>query len=57
MHLAGGGIIGHPDGTAAGVQSMRQGWAAAIHGIDLSTYAQSRPELQRALAHFQGSKS
>jgi ribulose-bisphosphate carboxylase large chain len=57
MHLAGGGIIGHPDGTAAGVQSMRQGWEAAIQGIDLSTYAQSHRELRRAIAHFQGSKS
>jgi ribulose-bisphosphate carboxylase large chain len=54
MHLAGGGIIGHPDGTAAGVKSMRQGWEAAIQGVDLHTYANGRPELQRALAHFQG---
>jgi len=54
MHLAGGGIIGHPDGTAAGVQSMRQAWEAAIQGVDLRTYARSRPVLLRALAHFRG---
>ena len=29
MHLAGGGILGHPDGIAAGVASMREGWEAA----------------------------
>ena len=52
MHLAGGGIIGHPDGTAAGVQSMRDGWEAAIAGTDLGEYAKTRPALQRALAHF-----
>ena len=52
MHLAGGGIIGHPDGTAAGVQSMRDAWEAAVTGADLRVYAQSRPALQRALAHF-----
>ena len=52
MHLAGGGIIGHPDGPAAGVQSMRDAWEAAIAGIGLHDYAKSRPALQRALAHF-----
>ncbi len=29
LHLAGGGIIGHPDGIAAGVASLRAGWDAA----------------------------
>ena len=52
MHLAGGGIIGHPDGTAAGVQSMRQAWEAAVAGVDLQQYASTRPALQRALVHF-----
>lgn len=52
MHLAGGGIIGHPDGIAAGVASMRQGWEAAVAGTRLDDYAQDRPALRRALAHF-----
>ena len=52
MHLAGGGIIGHPDGIAGGVQSMRDAWEAAVGGVDLGDYAKSRPALQRALAHF-----
>ena len=32
IHLAGGGIIAHPGGTAAGVRSMQQGWEAALAG-------------------------
>ncbi len=52
MHLAGGGIIGHPDGIAAGVGSMREAWEAAVAGIDLASYARSRPALARALDHF-----
>jgi ribulose-bisphosphate carboxylase large chain len=54
MHLAGGGIIGHPDGIHAGVASMREGWEAAIAGDSLDVYAASRPALGRALAHFGG---
>ena len=52
MHLAGGGIIGHPDGIAAGVASMREGWEAAVAGSSLETYAQDHPALRRALTHF-----
>jgi ribulose-bisphosphate carboxylase large chain len=54
MHLAGGGIIGHPDGIAAGVASMREAWDAAVAGVDLGEYAESRPALKRALAQFSG---
>ncbi|RWR02625.1 ribulose 1,5-bisphosphate carboxylase [[Pantoea] beijingensis] len=54
MHLAGGGIIGHPGGIGAGVESMRQGWEAATRGIPLETYAQSKPELAAALVKFGG---
>ncbi|HEY2024730.1 ribulose-bisphosphate carboxylase large subunit family protein, partial [Paraburkholderia sp.] len=49
MHLAGGGIIGHPQGIAAGVASMREGWEAATEGIDLDTYAKTHPALGAAL--------
>lgn len=52
MHLAGGGIIGHPDGIPAGVASMREGWEAAVAGDSLDTYAATRPALSRALSHF-----
>ncbi|MFM0326969.1 ribulose-bisphosphate carboxylase large subunit family protein [Caballeronia glebae] len=52
MHLAGGGIIGHPQGIAAGVASMREGWEAAVEGVDLNTYAKTHPALGSALSHF-----
>ncbi|MBJ2139969.1 ribulose-bisphosphate carboxylase large subunit family protein [Delftia acidovorans] len=54
MHLAGGGIIGHPDGIAAGMASMREGWEAAVASIGLDAYAKTHPALQRAMAHFAG---
>jgi ribulose-bisphosphate carboxylase large chain len=52
MHLAGGGILGHPDGIAAGVASMREGWQAAVSGVSLETYARKHPALQKALVQF-----
>ncbi|MBN2088339.1 ribulose-bisphosphate carboxylase large subunit family protein [candidate division KSB1 bacterium] len=52
MYVCGGGIVAHPAGIAAGVKSVQQGWEAAIQGIDLSTYAQTHPELLQALEFF-----
>jgi len=52
MHLAGGGIIGHPQGVAAGVASMREGWEAAVAGVALDEYARQRPALRAALDKF-----
>jgi ribulose-bisphosphate carboxylase large chain len=52
MHLAGGGILGHPGGTAAGVTSMVQGWEAAVSGVPLNEYAASHHELQQAIEKF-----
>ena len=49
---AGGGIIAHPGGTAAGVRSMRQGWEAALAGTPLETHATRRPELAAAIDRF-----
>ena len=54
IHVAGGGIIAHPGGTAAGVLSMQQGWEAALAGATLDSYAQSRPELRAAIEKFGG---
>ena len=52
MHLAGGGIIGHPQGAAAGVASMREGWEAAVAGVGLADHARQRPALAAAIARF-----
>ena len=54
MYLAGGGIIGHPMGVAAGVASLRQAWDAAQAGIDIAEHARTHPELQAALQQFGG---
>lgn len=52
MSVAGGGIMAHPDGPAAGAASMRQAWEAAMQRIDVGAYAKSHPELRRALETF-----
>lgn len=52
LHVAGGGIIGHPLGIAAGVTSMREAWEAAREGVALEVYARSRPALRAALETF-----
>ncbi|GAA2875218.1 RuBisCO large subunit C-terminal-like domain-containing protein [Nonomuraea rubra] len=50
--LAGGGVLGHPDGPAAGITSIRQAWAATAAGVPL--HEVDSPELVRALEHFGG---
>ncbi|MCU6707924.1 ribulose-bisphosphate carboxylase large subunit family protein [Paenibacillus sp. J5C_2022] len=54
IHLAGGGILAHPDGVAAGVRSMQLGWEAAVQGVELEKFAESHPELQAAIRVFGG---
>jgi ribulose-bisphosphate carboxylase large chain len=46
---AGGGIHGHPDGTAAGAKAMRQAVDAYMAGIQVADYARDHFELERAL--------
>jgi ribulose-bisphosphate carboxylase large chain len=52
LFMSGGGILAHPDGPAAGVQSIRQAWHAVREGQSLEDFARNAPELQRALAFF-----
>lgn len=52
MFMSGGGILAHPDGPTAGVQSIRQAWHAVREGQSLEDFAKNAPELQRALAFF-----
>jgi ribulose-bisphosphate carboxylase large chain len=46
---AGGGIVAHPDGPAAGVAGLRDAWDAAVAGIPLADHAREHPALARAL--------
>jgi ribulose-bisphosphate carboxylase large chain len=50
--LAGGGIHGHPAGSAAGVRAMREAWDAAVAGEPLDERAAAVPELATALERF-----
>ncbi len=52
LFAAGGGIMAHPDGIAAGVRSLHQAWEAAVGEVPLDTYAATHPELRAALARF-----
>lgn len=52
MNNAGGGIMAHPGGPAAGVRSMQLAWEAAIRGLDRDAYAAEHPELRQALDAF-----
>jgi ribulose-bisphosphate carboxylase large chain len=56
LYVAGGGIMAHPLGPAAGVRAIRQAWEAAVQGIDLETHAAAHPELRETLRAF-GSRS
>lgn len=52
IYAAGGGILAHPAGPAAGVESLNQAWEAAMSGIPLATHAKSKPELAQALEAY-----
>ncbi|HEX2100852.1 MAG TPA: RuBisCO large subunit C-terminal-like domain-containing protein, partial [Candidatus Synoicihabitans sp.] len=56
LYLAGGGIMAHPQGPAAGVTSLRRWWDAAVEGLSAESAPQRYPELQVSVEKF-GPKS
>lgn len=52
MFLCGGGIMAHPGGPAAGLDSLRQAHQAVSEGLSLQEAALAQPELAAALATF-----
>ncbi len=52
IYAAGGGIMAHPGGIAAGVASLRQAWKAAVAGIPADIFARDHRELREALAQY-----
>ncbi len=54
IFAAGGGIMAHPGGIAAGVRSLTEAWQAAVEGIPLEEYAGAHPDLRAALDRFKG---
>jgi ribulose-bisphosphate carboxylase large chain len=52
IFAAGGGIMAHPDGPAAGVASLREAWEAAIARVPLADYAKDHAALASALETY-----
>jgi ribulose-bisphosphate carboxylase large chain len=52
LYMAGGGIMAHPDGPAAGVRSLRKWWEAAVEGLTLEQAATKYPELKKSVEKF-----
>lgn len=54
LYMAGGGIMAHPSGPAAGVMALRQAWEAAVKGISLQEYGRTHRELREQINKFGG---
>ncbi|MBL8379501.1 MAG: ribulose-bisphosphate carboxylase large subunit family protein [Burkholderiales bacterium] len=54
IYACGGGVMGHPDGIGAGVESLRLAWEAAVRGVSLDEHAGRHAVLRRALQRFAG---
>jgi ribulose-bisphosphate carboxylase large chain len=52
LYLAGGGIMAHPDGPAAGVRSLRKWWEAAVEGLTMDQAVSRYPELRPSVEKF-----
>lgn len=52
LYMAGGGIMAHPDGPAAGVRSLRKWWEAAVEGLTMEQAAAKYPELKKSVGKF-----
>lgn len=56
LYQAGGGIMAHPDGAAAGVRALRTWWEAAVQGLTVEQAVKEYPELSKSVAKFGGKK-
>ncbi|HYG22202.1 MAG TPA: ribulose-bisphosphate carboxylase large subunit family protein [Verrucomicrobiae bacterium] len=56
LYMAGGGIMAHPSGPAAGVRSLRKWWEAAVEGLSMEQAVEAYPELRLSREKFGGSK-
>ncbi len=52
LYMAGGGIMAHPDGAAAGVRALRLWWEAAVDGLDEAAAVMKYPELKKSVEKF-----
>jgi len=54
LYMAGGGIMAHPGGPAAGVQALKQAWEGAVNGLSVEMIAQQYPEFAQSVKKFGG---
>ncbi len=52
LYMAGGGIMAHPMGAAAGVVALQQAWKAAVDGLTLEEAAKQYKEFAAAVEKF-----
>src|SRR6185436_2544279 len=52
LYMAGGGIMAHPDGPAAGVRSIHKWWEAAVEGLATDQATERYPELRKSREKF-----
>ncbi|SDG64901.1 ribulose-bisphosphate carboxylase large chain [Dyadobacter soli] len=52
LYMAGGGIMAHPGGPAAGVAALQQAWEGAVGGLTLEAAARQYPEFGKSVEKF-----
>jgi len=52
LYMAGGGIMAHPLGPAAGVKALQQAWGAAVEGLTLDSAAKTFEEFGASVTKF-----
>lgn len=52
LYMAGGGIMAHPMGAAAGVAALQQAWKAAVDGLSLEEAAKRFKEFGKSVEKF-----
>ena len=52
LYMAGGGIMAHPMGAAAGVKALQKAWKAAVDGLSLEEAAKKYIEFGKSVEKF-----
>ncbi|PSL27990.1 ribulose-bisphosphate carboxylase large subunit family protein [Dyadobacter jiangsuensis] len=52
LYMAGGGIMAHPGGPAAGVTALQQAWEGAVTGLKLEDAARQYKEFRQSVEKF-----
>lgn len=52
LYMAGGGIMAHPMGAAAGVAALQQAWQAAVEGLTLEQAVETYPAFAASVKKF-----